>query len=146
MNKPVIDSRLLVAIRDYQHHVAKAVERLEAGGILPPTSNDEWATRRIPQSGKLRDGSRYFKHGYGCRFRAGRWIIEWDFGDAGQIDRFDAHWLWDWIAVQKRGLFRSKGEYWTILRAAILAGLVNQDRSGLYELNHHSSGSSAESV
>ena len=45
----------------------------------------------IEQIGELNGGFPYFKHGYGCKVRLPSGIaVDFDFGDRGQIDGFDA--------------------------------------------------------
>ncbi len=77
-------------IRDYQRTVARVVALLEAAGIPRPASNMAWACASLPWRGELSEGVRYHKHGYGCAAHARTWHVDFDFGDAGQIDGFDA--------------------------------------------------------
>ena len=44
----------------------------------------------IPSRGDLGGGVCYHKHGYGFAVHARSWHVDFDFGDAGQIDGFDA--------------------------------------------------------
>lgn len=85
-----MDSRLARLIIDYQAHVAEAVAMLEAEGFARPTSNVEWATRESPYRGILRTGFKYYKHGFGCSVDGPDWGVDFDFGEKGQIDGFDA--------------------------------------------------------
>jgi len=84
-----MDTRLARLIADYQVHVAKAVALLESAGFRRPNSNTEWAIMRTPASPKL-DGLMFRKHGYGCFVKGPTWAVDFDFGDTGQIDGFDA--------------------------------------------------------
>ncbi|MFO0602796.1 MAG: hypothetical protein U0324_06450 [Polyangiales bacterium] len=77
-------------IRDYQRVVARVVAMLEAVGIPRPASNTAWAGASVPWRGDLGGGVRYHKHGYGCAAQARSWHVDFDFGDVGQIDGFDA--------------------------------------------------------
>lgn len=89
-----MDPRLLLLIQRYQAAVAAAVASLEQSGIPRPSSNDAWASNGLPQSGTLVNGATYFKHGYGCAVRGPSGSIDFDFGNAGQIDGFDIGRLW----------------------------------------------------
>jgi hypothetical protein len=90
-----MDARLSKIIGDYQQRVAEAVAMLEASGILRPSSNTEWATNGVKGRGPLPNGFTYHKHGYGCAVDGPAWGVDFDFGDAGQIDGFDAWRLFD---------------------------------------------------
>lgn len=91
-----MDTRLARLIADYQAHVAKAVALLERAGLSRPKSNVEWALQRTLPSPDLGDGFVCRKHGYGCFVRGPAWAVDFDFGDVGQIDGFDAWRLQGW--------------------------------------------------
>jgi hypothetical protein len=76
-------------VHDYQRAVARAVALLSAAGIPRPDSNGAWAGANVPGRGDLAGGARYYKHGFGCAVRAPSWHVDFDFGDAGEIDGFD---------------------------------------------------------
>lgn len=85
-----MDPRLARLIESYRMAVVKAVTLLERAGIPRPSSNHAWTRMDVPGRGELGRGYRYFKHGYGCAVRGPEWSIDFDFGDRGQIDGFDA--------------------------------------------------------
>ena len=85
-----MDQRLLQLIRDYQGRVFLAVAMLEAAGIPRPASNTAWATRDFPRRGPMPGGFTFYPHGFGCAVHCPDWIVDFDFGTAGEIDGFDA--------------------------------------------------------
>ena len=85
-----MDSRLLSLINDYLEAVAKAVGLLSDAGIPRPASNTDWVGTQIPQTGLLPGGVKYFKHGYGVAVHLEDGAVDFDFGDEGQINGFDA--------------------------------------------------------
>ena len=86
-----MDRRLDTLIAEYQARVAEAVALLEAAGLSRPSSHAEWAFRPVPQSGDLRGGFRYFKHGVGCRVEGPEWTVDFNFGPRGEINGIDPH-------------------------------------------------------
>ena len=96
-----MDPRLAGLIRDFQRRVGEAVEKLRAAGVPRPDSNTDWARSSIPYRGTIASGEQYRKHGYGCAFRfADGAVVDFDFGDEGQIDGVDAHRLWEFAEHQ----------------------------------------------
>ena len=85
-----MDERLLNLIRAYQQTVAQSVAMLEAVGISRPASNTEWATTDFPQRGRMPGGFAFYPHGYGCAVHGPGWVVDFDFGSAGEIDGFDS--------------------------------------------------------
>ena len=96
---------------------------LESAGIPRPESTGEWVCNGIVQKGLLPNGFRYFKHGFGCEVAGPDWDVDFDFGEAGQIDGFDA---WRLFAFAEKTLstygFRSLEEVETAVRFALQAG------------------------
>ena len=86
-----MNQNLAVLISDYQASVRIAVALMRESGIPIPASNTDWAFNGIEQSGELNGGCPYFKHGYGCKVRLPSGIaVDFDFGEHGQINGFDA--------------------------------------------------------
>jgi hypothetical protein len=83
-------TNLASLISDYQAGVRAAVALMQESGIPIPGSNTEWAGTDIPQRGELKGGIPYFKHGYGCRVKLPSGAVDFDFGEHGEIDGFDA--------------------------------------------------------
>jgi hypothetical protein len=83
-----MDRRLALLIEDYQETVVKAITVLERAGIRRPPSNTQWAGISLP-NGDLLPGYRIFKHGFGCSVKGPGLAVDFDFGNAGQIDGFD---------------------------------------------------------
>lgn len=95
-----MDARLIRLIRDYQAAVRLAVSLMSGSGIGRPASNIDWTGLDIPQSGELRDGIRYYKHGYGCAVQLPCGAVDFDFGQNGEIDGFDAWRLMGFAALR----------------------------------------------
>jgi hypothetical protein len=90
-----MDNRLAKLIRDYQRRVADAVAIMESAGISRPKSNLDWTVRKDPGRITLSSGFSFYKHGFGCSVDGPEWGVDFDFGDQGQIDGFDAWRLYD---------------------------------------------------
>jgi len=84
-----MDARLMNLIRDFQRKVAQAVSMLESAGIARPLSNIAWASADFPKRGPMPGGFTFYPHGFGCAIRCQDWSVDFDFGDAGEIDGFD---------------------------------------------------------
>ena len=86
-----MDPRLEKLIFDYQQRVAAAVKMLEDAGLPRPASNFQWSAMQVPQVGTLPGGFSYFKHGFGCAVDGPAGRVDFDFGQRGQIDGFNAY-------------------------------------------------------
>lgn len=131
-----MDQRLHNLILAYQRAVRWAVSELERGGIPRPTSCDEWAGADIPGRGELRLGVRYFKHGYGVTVGSSSVVVDFDFGQSGQIDGFDAWRLWRFAEdnSDKFG-FVEQEELKQAFHAAVAAGELEFSGYLLYYLS-----------
>lgn len=58
--------------------------------IKIPNSNMDWVSAIFNQKGRLKDGTVYFKHGFGIDFQNKNWQISLDFGPKGEWDGFNA--------------------------------------------------------
>lgn len=76
---------------DYQSSVRMAVHLMGAFGIKRPLSARDWAQTEIPSRGVLEGGVEYFKNGYGCSIYLSSGMVDFDFGDNGEIEGVD---LW----------------------------------------------------
>lgn len=85
-----MDDRLARLIADYQAAVRTAVALMRDSGVALPDSNMGWALNRMDHRGVLAGGIPYFKHGYGCAVTLPGGVVDFDFGEHGQIDGFDA--------------------------------------------------------
>jgi hypothetical protein len=85
-----MDNHLARLISDYQASVRAAVELMQQSRIPMPDTDADWAATDIPQRGELDGGIPYFKHGYGCAVRLPAGSVDFDFGEHGEIDGFDA--------------------------------------------------------
>jgi hypothetical protein len=89
-----MDARLRSLITDYRAAVGRAILELRRGRIAMPISNVGWAIAKIPAEGTLPSGATYEKHGYGCKVSMAEGVVDFDFGDNGEINGFDAWRLW----------------------------------------------------
>jgi hypothetical protein len=85
-----MNANLARLISDYQSSVRRTVELMVQSGIALPATNNDWVGSGIPQRGELTGGVRYFKHGFGCAVRLPNAVVDFDFGERGEIDGFDA--------------------------------------------------------
>lgn len=121
----LLDPRLSTLVRDYQRTVAEAVAMLEAHGMRRPTSNTDWVTSDAPGRRTLPGGFRIFKHGYGCAVKGPDWAVDFDFGDEGQIDGFDAWRLCAFAGPRLRGYgFTDEKDIAAAIRRAAEAGAL----------------------
>ena len=98
-----MDSRLRTLIGVYQISVARAVKLLfERAGI--PMSRSYWELWRIPGTGQLAEGARYWRHGRGYQVTFPDGAVDFDFGDSGEIDGLDLYKL-KCFAVRRQELF-----------------------------------------
>jgi hypothetical protein len=98
---------------------------LNEKNLSAPKSNFAWSIIDIPQKGNLRNGTEYFKHGFGIDFKNKEWKISMDFGDKGEWDGFDAWRLF--LFAQDNPLelkFKSEDE--------IEALLIQGEKSGIF--------------
>jgi hypothetical protein len=98
-------------------------------GILPPNSNVEWTTNRMCKVGTLSGGVKFVKHGYGCRFEGGGETVDFDFGERGEFNGFDA-----WRLSEYYGASLLRGIQFA-LDQALLAGEIER-RGNLYYLRN----------
>jgi len=118
-----MDHRLATLIHDYIASVSFAVSLLEQGGIPRPESNTAWACNDIPQTGLLPGKVKYFKHGYGCAVHLDGGPVDFDFGEKGEINGFDA-WRLSGFANERLGQygFSSEKELEACFKAEVAAG------------------------
>lgn len=95
-----MNNQLAQLISDYQAAVNFSILQMSKSGIEIPSSNTEWLELNIPAHGELKDGIRYFKHGFGCCIYLPEGEVDFDFGEKGEIDGIDEWRLWNFS--QKR--------------------------------------------
>lgn len=120
-----MDTRLENLIDNYLASVSAAVELLARSGISLPSTNTEWACNGLEGRGELADGTRYFKHGYGCAVHLPTGAVDFDFGESGEVNGFD---LWRLSAFAKAKWssfgFRNEAEIRPLFEAAIESGEI----------------------
>jgi hypothetical protein len=130
-----MDRRLWNLIKDYQRRVADAVAMLEAAGIPRPSSTTSWVESHDFGRMSLPDGFQAYKHGFGCSVDGPEWGVDFDFGESGQIDGFDAWRLYDFARRRLREYeFSSEEEIKSAVRLAAEAGELKFSGYILYYL------------
>lgn len=120
-----MDHRLAKLIADYLSSVSAAVGLLESAGFERPKSNTAWAYSEIPQIGVLPGGIKYFKHGYGCAVHLDSGVVDFDFGENGEINGFDT---WRSLGFANERLsnygFSSDNDLEACFKAEVTAGTL----------------------
>jgi len=122
-------------ISDYISLISERMSQfyLETEFVLPESAID-WATRG-PTNVVLSDGTVYSKHGYGCLIALKSGEIDFDFGDQGEIDGFDAFRLSAFTeSFPSRYSIKSEREMQSILEAELKSGAIEK-RGRLYFRN-----------
>jgi len=129
-----MDTKLQRLVSDYQTVVSRRFTQLRTElGFAAPESNVAWACNDLEQRGRLSDGALYFKHGYGCAFKGASDIIDFDFGDNGEIDGFDASSLWGFAVASKKDYgFASEKEIAAAITRSAAEGALRFSGSILY--------------
>jgi len=88
--------RLLELVHEYQGRVIEAVSLFEKHLGLSPNDLMHWRRRNLRREGFLDAAQKiaYSFHGIGCRVDLPVGEIDWDFGNEGRLDGFDAWRLW----------------------------------------------------
>jgi hypothetical protein len=106
---------------------------LREEGVAAPESSTAWATNGL-KKGTLSDGAVYSKHGVGCLIEASEGGVDFDFGDHGEIDGFDAWKLLQFAEISKgRHAVVEKKKIQALLDSAMTAGEIEK-RGSLYYL------------
>lgn len=62
---------------------------MQRSGIRMPASSMDWVYMDIPESGGLGGEVSYYKHGAGCEVKFSNGLIDFDFGEMGEVGGFD---------------------------------------------------------
>jgi hypothetical protein len=119
-------------ISDYISLISERMSRfcVETGFVMPKSPID-WATNG-PKKTVLSDGTTYSKHGYGCLIALKSGEVDFDFGDKGEIDGFDAYRLSAFTeSFPSRYSIKSEREMQSILEAELKSGAIEK-RGRLY--------------
>jgi len=82
---------LLNIIKDYLTAIENLFPRVANHlKVELPITNTEWTCIKAEQRGETQDGIKYFIHGYGISMNDGKVKVDFDIGDKGQINGFDA--------------------------------------------------------
>jgi hypothetical protein len=86
-----MNEELQKIIIKYQETVARLFPRVaEYPNLKLPISNTDWTGINAEQRGETPCGIKYFIHGYGIAMNDGKIKVDFDLGDEGQINGFDA--------------------------------------------------------
>jgi len=132
-----MDQRLATLIADYLASVSLALRLLQEAGIALPRSNTEWACNGIAQTGILPGGTKYFKHGYSCAVHLEGGTVDFDFGEKGETNGFDA-WRLSAFAADTLGQygFHSEKELLACFKAEVATGTLVYSGYILHYLRH----------
>lgn len=129
-----MNQELQSIIIQYQEAVAHLFPRVVSYlNISLPVSNIEWAGINAEQRGETLDGVKYFIHGYGIAMNDGNVEVDFDLGDKGQINGFDAWRLFDF--VQKNNLqtsFKNEREIDELIKRSEKIGEIEYSGYILY--------------
>jgi hypothetical protein len=119
-------------ISDFVATVARRFAQLQReAGVAAPESSTAWATNGL-KKGILSDGAAYSKHGVGCLIEASAGGVDFDFGDRGEIDGFDAWRLVQFAEISRgRHAITDKKKLEALLDSALAAGEIEK-RGSLY--------------
>lgn len=91
-------TELLNIINDYQAAIENLFPRVANHlKVELPITNTEWTCIKAEQRGETPDGIKYFIHGYGIAMNDGKVKVDFDLGNKGQINGFDAWRLADFV-------------------------------------------------
>lgn len=121
-------------IADFLATVARRFAQLQREvGVAAPASRIAWATNGL-KKGTLSDGAIYSKHGVGCLIESKKDGVDFDFGDHGEIDGFDAWRLLQFAESSNgRHAVAENAQIQSILDSAVSAGEIEK-RGSLYYL------------
>lgn len=119
-------------ISDFVATVARRFAQLQREiGVAAPASSTAWATNGL-KKGTLSDGAVYSKHGVGCLIEASAGGVDFDFGDRGEIDGFDAWRLVQFAEISNgRHAITDKRKIEALLHSALTSGEIEK-RGSLY--------------
>ncbi len=130
-----MDQRLTILIDDYLASVSSAVKLLVASGIARPSSCAQWAIAVIDKPDVLLGGINFYKHGFGCEVHLKGGIVDFDFGENGEINGFD---LWRLAGFAGDKLeqygFASEEETQKCFESAVTEGALVRSAYSLYYL------------
>lgn len=127
---------LFKLIKDYQESVQSALEVMQRSGIPLPRSWHDWLHLEIPQEGFLNNGARYYKHGIGCCITSSTISIDFDFGENGEINGFDAWRLFSFAGSELADYgFRNLNDIQTKINDELANGAILQDDSMNYYIS-----------
>ncbi|WP_434064342.1 DUF6896 domain-containing protein [Pseudomonas aeruginosa] len=129
-----MDPRLSCLIHEYLDSVKSIVALMCRSGIPLPYSLDSWVFAKIPSTGELDGGVAYQKHGAGCRVSFNGSVVDFDFGEDGEIDEVECSRLQRFASSNmKRFCFESSEEIRKCFEGAVESGsLTSVDGFAFY--------------
>ncbi|WP_420484127.1 DUF6896 domain-containing protein [Burkholderia cepacia] len=89
-------------IIEYKNAILESLVVMQRSGIRMPASSYDWVYMEIPMGGELEGGGCYRKHGVGCDVHLPEKSVDFDFGENGEIDGFDAWRLAEFAGMNLR--------------------------------------------
>ncbi|WP_413144048.1 DUF6896 domain-containing protein [Burkholderia cepacia] len=89
-------------IIEYKNAILESLVVMQRSGIRMPASSYDWVYMEIPMVGELEGGGCYRKHGVGCDVNLPEKSVDFDFGENGEIDGFDAWRLAEFAGMNLR--------------------------------------------
>ena len=119
-----MDARLRSLIQIYQASVARAVKLLcERVGIAKLRSPLELLS--LPGRGQLSEGASYWRHGRGYEVTFSDVVVDFDFGESGEIDGLDSYKLQDFARRQHHLVgFKAQEEIRDTFQSAVDTGAL----------------------
>ena len=133
-----MNTELLNIINKYQSAIEVLFPKVAKHlNVELPISNNNWAGLTLEQRGVTPCGIKYFKHGYGISMNDGNMSADFDLGDKGQINGFDAWRLADFVIKNNIKTSLSNGKVIeTAIADAVKTGDVTFSGYLLYYINY----------
>lgn len=133
----MMNENLYRLIVDYQRKVQLVLKLMYRSGIQMPSSSYDWIEYNIPISGELDGGIKYYKHGSGCQVDLGSEIVDFDFGEHGEVGAFNSWWLAKFAGknLYKYG-FKSHDDIYTHLNTELNHGNITPLNNNLYYITN----------
>jgi hypothetical protein len=122
-------------VNEYLNGVVSAVALLSRSGIPIPHIKESWVRAGFPKVGVLDGGVAYFKHGVGCEVALNSGVVDFDFGDNGEIDDIE---LFRLVKFSKENLskygYAKKSEIEEDFKNAVDSGFLTCFKFNTYHL------------
>ena len=130
-------NRLLKLVQEYQSKVLEAASLFEKHKGVLPIHLMSWRQCNLPQAAFLDPENKisYSFHGIGCRDDLPEGEIDWDFGNEGRLDGFDAWRLWRFAdeGTESFSEFKNKSLLDKTFAEAISDGMIHRPHRHLQD-------------